>query len=120
MSTESFRRHTRRCVDAATRRVLASLSSTPAAREAYARLLIVVHARSPLMRTPPRRDGTLAQLEAVQNLARFHDAFVRDPDTWPGAAGHPLQVVDSLARHLIAPYPTPRFLACVIARYALR
>ena len=46
MATQFFRRHTRKCLDAAVRRALDSLAPRPAVRGAFARLLTVVHARS--------------------------------------------------------------------------
>ncbi|HSN24668.1 MAG TPA: PcfJ domain-containing protein [Kofleriaceae bacterium] len=79
----------------------------------FARLLAVVRARSDLMRHAPMRDGTLVQVTALANIARFKRGFVREPEAWPGACGHPLAVVDSLASHLFDVYPTPRFVASV-------
>jgi hypothetical protein len=48
---------------------------------------------------------------ALLNLARYRREAVADPWAWPGATGHPLAVIHSLAEHLLAYYPVPRFLA---------
>jgi hypothetical protein len=113
MSTESFHRHTRRRVDAATRHVFTSLASRPAVRGAFARLRVLASERSDLLRALPPRLGAYPPLEALRNLAGFHRDITGDPATCPGATGHPLRVVDSLARHLLGRYPGPRFLASV-------
>jgi hypothetical protein len=111
MATQHFHRHTRRCLDAAVRRILTSTSL--ARREAFARLVSVVHARSDLMRRPPDARGELPHLGALLNLSRFHRESIADAYAWTGASGHPLVVVHSLANHLLGPYPTPRFLGSV-------
>ena len=113
MSTESFHRHTRRCVDAAARRVFLFLHTNPRSRAAFAELMDVVRAKSDLLRTPPERDGRVVSIEALRNLARAHVFYLRAPSAWPGACGHPLAVVHALADHLLMRYPTPRFLAQV-------
>lgn len=109
MATDGFRRHTRASVDVALRRTYQFLS--PQARGVITRLLAVVRARSNLMHHPPTRDGELVQVTTLVNIARFEEAFVRDPERWAGASGHPIAVVHSLASHLFGTYPVPRFLA---------
>lgn len=113
MSTESFRRHTRRRVDAATSRVFTSLANRPTVRDAFARLVVLASARSDLLRALPPQTGTYPPLDALRNLAVFHRDFTGALETWPGATGHPLHIIDSLARHLLGRYPAPRFLASV-------
>lgn len=115
MSSRRFRRHARPCLDAAIHRVFDTLTARPALRGAFTRLLTVAHARSDLLRDlhPPQSSG-YPQLEALINLAGYHRQFTGDPFSWSGASGHhPLGVIDSLARHLLGRYPTPRFLASV-------
>jgi hypothetical protein len=63
------------------------------------------------MTHPPTRRGEVVQVDALRNLAGFERALVRELEDWPGATGHPLRVVHSLAGHLFGHYPTPRFLA---------
>lgn len=111
MATDGFRRRTRASVDVALHRIYQSLSCHP--RAALTRLLAVVRARSDLMHHAPARDGELVQVTALANLARFKRAFIREPEGWAGASGHPLAVVHSLASHLFGAYPVPRFLASV-------
>lgn len=109
MATDGFRRRTRASVDVALHRVHQSLS--PHSRGVLSRLLAVVRARSDLMHRVPARDGTLVQVTALTNCARFEHDFVRDPEGWAGASGHPIAVAHSLASHLFGTYAVPRFLA---------
>lgn len=111
MATDGFCRRTRASVDVALHRVYQSLSQP--SRAVLSRLLAVVRVRSDLMRHPPARDGELRQVTALANIARFKHAFVREPEMWTGASGHPLAVVHSLANHLFGTYPVPRFVASV-------
>lgn len=113
MGTDTFRRHTRACVDAAIHRVFATLGVRPHRSSFFERLLAAARERSDLMSTPPARDGAVVQVQALRNLVWFEPASVRAPEDWPGATGHPLRVVHSLASHLFGAYPTPRFLASV-------
>jgi hypothetical protein len=106
MATESLHRHIRRCVDAATSRVFHQLRQRHHWRDAFSRLLIVAHERSDLMRRRPP-----ASIEALTAIAQVERAWLREPEDWAGARGHPLAVVHSLAEHVFGPYPTPRFLA---------
>src|SRR5450432_3970754 len=109
MSTDTFRRHTRARVERATHLAFASLSIDR--RPLFARLLQIARARSDLMTNTPALAGTVVQVAALLHMAAFESAFVREPEDWRGAYGHPLRVVDSLACHLFGRYPTPRFLA---------
>lgn len=111
MSTDTFRRHARACVDAALHRVFLSLRARPDQASLFERLLHVVQRRSDLMTRAPSGPGDVAQVDVLHNLLRFERSFVRVPEAWPGMIGHPSRVVDSLAGHLFARYPTPRFLA---------
>jgi hypothetical protein len=106
MSTDTFRRHTRVCVDRATHLAFASLPKHSRRRALFERLLVVARARSNLL-------TDVAQVDVLSGFVDFANELVRDPDTWNGARGHPLFVVDSLARHLFGRYPMPRFLASV-------
>lgn len=104
--SDTFRRHTRACVDAAVHRVFAT-HRDPAFFE---RLLRAVRAHSNFMSLPPRR-RRVVQVDVLEAMLPFEHALVREPETWAGARGHPLVVVDSLANHLFGHYATPRFLA---------
>ena len=115
MSLRRFRRHAPPCLDAAIHSIFDTLTGRPALRGAFTRLLVISRARSELLRDlPPPLRGHYPQLAALRNLAGYHRRFTGDPLTWPGApGGHPLAIIDSLARHVLGRYPTPRFLASV-------
>jgi hypothetical protein len=111
MGTDTFRRHTRACVDAAIHCEFVRLRQRPHKARFFERLLRAVQDRSALMFTPPTPRGEVIQVTVLRNLLPFCRAFVRAPEDWTGAEGHPLGVIDSLASHLFGRYPTPRFLA---------
>ena len=111
MSTDTFRRHTRACVDTATRLAFAAIADHPSQQALFECLVRIVRQRSDLMATPPIARGEVLQITALRNFAAFEAALVRDPDDWPGEVGHPLRVVHALAGHLFGRYPVPRFLA---------
>ena len=113
MSTDTFRRHTRACVDAATHFAFASLPQNSSRRSLFECLLHIARQRSDLMAHSPNVRREVAQLAVLRNLVDFEAELVRDPESWMGATGHPLRVVDSLASHLFGRYPTPKFLASV-------
>ena len=99
MSTDTFRRHTRACVDAELHRAFETLREHAGRHELLERLVRVAYARS------------AGEVAVLANLAAFATEIVRPPEAWVRIVGHSLCVVDSLARHLFARYPTPRFLA---------
>lgn len=111
MATDTFRRHTRACVDAATHCAFVALAHHPHQHQLFEQLLRVAHARSDLMATPLTRHSEVLQVATLYNMLAFAGSLLRDPEDWPGATGHPLRVIHSLASHLFGRYPTPRFLA---------
>lgn len=111
MTTDSFRRHARACVDRSTHLVLAALADQPGPRARLEGLLRIVQRRSDLLVHPAIERGEVPAIAALAHLARCEAALVRDPDDWPGASGHPLRVVHDLASHRFGRYPVPRFLA---------
>jgi hypothetical protein len=117
MSTTTFRHHHRVALDAAIHRVYSQDRNRHSMIDAFDDLLFSVRLRSNLMDAPAVEQGggvrRFVQLDALRNLARFHDQSIRDLDDWSGAYGHPLAIIDSLARHCHARYRTPRFLASV-------
>jgi len=113
MSTATFRRHTRGCVDAAVSRAFTAHADHPDEVELFAGILRAARDRSDLMSKPPRAPSDVPHVRALSHLARFAADTVRAPDAWAGARGHMLRVIDSLAGHLFGRYPTPRFLASV-------
>lgn len=116
MSSESLHRHHRRCLDAALRRAFSSITD-PFTHGALAHLLEVARARSDLLAAAPIVDERgvphFRQVVALRQLAAWHHEQRGALDAWPGARGHPLVVVDSLARARFGGYRTPRFLASV-------
>src|SRR5450631_4250255 len=111
MSTDTFRRHARACVDAAIHRAFVSVRTCSRQRAFFERLVRVAQARSDLMAHPPNAEGDVVLIAALHNFVSFEPALVRPPELWLGARGHPLQIIASLASHLFGRYPTPRFLA---------
>lgn len=110
MGTDTFRRHTRTCVDTAIHNAFASLRHNLGRALFFDRLLRAVRARSDLMTHAPRERGEIVQVVALRNLSRWKRELVHDPESWAGATGHPVPVVGSLANHMFGHYPTPRFL----------
>ena len=92
MGTDTFRRHTRACVDAATRLAFASLPESSSMRSLFERLLHVVWERSDLMSNAPTARGEVLQVNALRNLADYDRELVREPESWPCANGHVLRV----------------------------
>ena len=115
MRTESLHRHHRRCLDAAIRRAFVSIQD-PFTHGSFAFLLELARARSDLLHAAPTIVGGQPRFGAVvalRQLAAWHHERRGALDVWTGARGHPLAVVDSLARAAFGGYPTPRFLASV-------
>lgn len=113
MGTDTFRRHTRKCVDRAIHRAFVSLRQNPGRTAFFDRLLRVARERSDLMAHAPNQEGEVVQVVALRNISRWKREMVHEPEAWAGAAGHPVPVVSSLANHLFGHYPTPRFLGSV-------
>jgi hypothetical protein len=106
-----FARHGRQQTDQAVSRVYRSFSSRPARAATFGELLQAARDRSPFLARPEVRDGRHLQVDALRNLVGFRREFLRPVSTWPGANGSVLCVVASLARHLLARYDVPKFLA---------
>jgi hypothetical protein len=116
MSTTTFRQHHRARLDAAIHRVFQTLGGRHGARAAFTALLRIAQSRSNLMDAPAVVIGgepRFPQLDALVNLGRCSQPRGRALDLWDGAHGHPLAIIDSLARHALGGYRTPRFLASV-------
>lgn len=115
MSALSLRRHHRRALDHVLHRAHQGWAE-PEACAAFRSILAAVRARTDLLAAAPtvvRGAPRFDQVDALIHLARWwreHRALLA---TWPGRRGHPLVIIDDLARHLLGLYPTPRFLARV-------
>ncbi|HEV7559552.1 MAG TPA: PcfJ domain-containing protein [Kofleriaceae bacterium] len=110
MTTDTFRRHARSCIDVTIHHSYASFSDRRQ-RAMFETLLWLVRNQSNLLVAPSIVRDEVAEIVALHNLARFKTACLRTPETWEGMRGHPLRVIASLANHMFGLYPTPRFLA---------
>lgn len=85
---------------------------------AFGRLLRQVRHRSDLLR-PPKAEGRYdpvayaGVLSGLLSLASFHPRWLRPVETWEPVEANPRPQFSSLARHLLAAYPVPAFLASV-------
>jgi hypothetical protein len=110
MTTDTFRRHARSCIDATIHHSIASFSNRRE-RAMFETLLWLVRNRSDLLAAPSITRGEVDEIVALYNIARFKISCLNAPETWDGLRGHPLRIVSSLANHMFGLYPTPRFLA---------
>ncbi|MDC0717441.1 PcfJ domain-containing protein [Nannocystis bainbridge] len=83
----------------------AALRADLAAQQVFARVLWVASEVSNLL------DGGAAAVQAIVNLARFHEWHGAPVETWQGGRGHPKALIHSLAQHLLGRYPVPRMMA---------
>lgn len=97
---------------------LASVSTSPAVKQALVRLLVYVHARTDLL-SPTLLGGDPAWtrashvMDGLTALARHHHQWLRDVDSWEPLGSTPLRQFGSLARHLLASHPVPDFMDSV-------
>src|SRR5262249_12093735 len=96
-----FSSHAKRTTDHAVKRAYAALAVEE--RPRFAELLLAVRTRSTMRMCP-------AAVAALRNIARFARSHLRPLAEWAGASGTMYPVVDSLAQHLLARHPVPRFL----------
>jgi hypothetical protein len=111
MTTGIFRRHTARCVDSAIHSAFLCIQHCPEQLRFFDQLLHAARQASEILRMPTLPSGEAPQISALLRLSAFYQSAERHACDWVGASGHPLQIVDSLAQHLFARYPMPRFLA---------
>lgn len=115
MSATSLRRHHRRALDHVLHRAHQGWAE-PEAWAAFVTLVETVRARSDLLAAPPTIVGGVPYFEPVRaliHLARWWREHRARIAAWPGRRGHPLVIIDDLARHVLGLYPAPRFLARV-------
>jgi PcfJ-like protein len=74
-------------------------------------LLRCIRDRSPRLLDAPVIDGRHLGVEALVNLARFADAYVRTIEDWTGSSASWRGGVHSLAQHLLSRYRIPAFLS---------
>lgn len=81
------------------------------ARRELARLIELVNARGTLLLEEARFGGTpYPLLCGLASLARCRADWIRPPDEWRERSHSARRQFSSLARHLLARYPVPRFL----------
>ena len=112
-SPVSFARHEKLRTDRAISSAYAELRTRPLAMAAFAQLLAIVRERSSLLDASKLRGLVRPQIDALRNLARFAQSFLRPPDAWQPLGDSRFTILDSLAQHLLARYPVPRFMASV-------
>lgn len=107
--------------------------ASPATRSAFEAILLRLHQCSsglyqtdlryqfnvgnlrlfPGMAYPELERPRNSYLEAIATISSYHSRWIRSLDSWrPKSRNLPKQF-SSLCRHLLAKYPTPRFLDCV-------
>lgn len=111
-NTIAYHHHARRELDRAIRRGYTDLADDPAARANFTELLATVRERSSLLR-PRGSDVQRAAVRAIVNLARHHRDHLVDAGTWRGGEAGVHELVYSLAEHLLARYPVPRWFGGV-------
>ncbi len=88
------------------------------ARDAFLRLLLHIQDCTDLLRSEPviRHFGTQAgntYIDALSALAKHHGVWLRSPESWRPPTHNSRRQFSSLARHLMAKYPTPVFMDSV-------
>ena len=99
-------------IDRDVRRAYARAAGDPQLHRSFDELARVVRSRSPLLR-PIARAPEHDPVTALVHLARERPRYVRPLATWRPEGNSVVPLVHSLASHLLARYPVPRFLASV-------
>jgi PcfJ-like protein len=110
-SAELFVRHQKRQTDRAISEAYSHLGGDPRIRQAFSTLLDYVRMRSARLFEASLVDGRHPGVAALFHLSRFAGAYIRPLSTWGGCDGSWRSCVNSLAQHLVAQHPVPRFLA---------
>lgn len=110
-SAERFVRHHKQQTDRAISQAYARLANDPISTATFRELLQCVRNRAPRLLDAPLVNGQLLGVEALVNLSRFTRLHVRAVADWPGTTASWRAAVCSVARHLIARYTAPAFLA---------
>lgn len=107
---ERFARHHKLRTDRAISQAYAQLSTDPVAAATFAALLCCVRRRAPSILAAPAKGVDHPGINALVNLSRRSQAYLRAIADWQGSQGAWRVAIDSLVRHLLAKYPIPRFL----------
>jgi hypothetical protein len=108
---ERFVRHHKRQIDRAISQACTRLASDAHASATFHALLHRVRKRARRLLDAPVVDGQHPGVEALVNLSRCSDAYIRKIADWPGTSGGWRRGVSSLAEHLVCHYTVPRFLS---------
>jgi hypothetical protein len=109
-SAERFVRHQQHQTDRALSAAFARLTPDAGSTATFADLLGIVRRRAPRLLEGPAERGRHPGIEALEQLARAADRYLRAPAAWPGSGASWHGVVHDLSRHLLARYPIPAFL----------
>ena len=104
-------RHAKLRTDRAISQAYIRLAADARARATFNELLRSIRGRSPRLLDAPVIDGRHLGVEALVNLARFADAYVRTTEDWTGSSASWRGCVNSLAQHLLSGYRIPAFLS---------
>jgi hypothetical protein len=103
-------RHRKLRTDRAISQAYARLRTDARARATFSELVRYVRDRSPRLLEVQGIEPHPG-VEALINLSRFGDAYVRTIPTWGGSEASWCGAVNSLAQHLLGEYGTPAFLS---------
>jgi hypothetical protein len=110
-SAEHFVRHHKLQTDRAISRAYVRLAADPRASATFQELLEIVRHRAPRLIEAPIVNGEHPGVEALVNLSRFQNVYLRSTRCWPGTSKSWRPAVSSLAQHLICKYAVAPFLA---------
>jgi len=111
-SERSVQDHRRR-TDCAIHRAYAQLASDPITSETFQQLLLCARMRAKQLFSAPITNGRHLGVDALLNLARFHEVHLRPVHAWQEAPLSWRPAIASLAHHLTGRYPIPAFMASV-------
>lgn len=101
----------RRQTDRAIHRACADFARDPITFVKFQELLLCARKRAPRIFDAAFVNARHPGVDALVNLARFHDAHVRSLSDWAGTESSWRPAISSLAHHLTARYQVPAFMA---------
>lgn len=115
MSSSNRKQYAKRRLDDLIRRFAQPLTQS---REPFRRLIHAVRASSRLLVSLPKRGRTNPKnaervVHACVRMAHRYAAWQRPPEVWSAPDGGPFVQFRSLASHMFAEYPVPKFMAAV-------
>ena len=110
-SADRFDRYHRQQTDHAISQAYARLGRGSCARSTFTALLQCVRARSAALLDAPLAGERHPGVDALVNLSLFAGVWRRQPTAWSGCGTSWQASAGALARHLVARFPVPAFLA---------